>query len=501
MTLQVGTTVVTVGAAVNGANGKTDTSAYAIANAINLASSGVTATANAAAATNAAGPTGGGGTDDGTFTINSALITISAGSLGAGNDLANMINAINAGSATSGVLASNDAGKIKLTAADGRNISVSAITDGAGAGTLTAAMVGIDSVDATTSYGSVSLTSASSFTIAGANPGHAGANLGGTVIPAVKTGNRIGGLTPLASGDLTLQVGATLYTVGVPVNGINGMDNTSAYSIANAINLATGGAVTATAGVSTIFSSIVVPTGGTGADFGTVTINGAIVTVTAGQLGFGSASDLLAIIGDINAVQGTSGVVASDNGGHLLLSAADGRNISVSNLTGSLTAAKLGVQGGIPTGIYGAAITLTSNNTFTIGGTNTNLAGFSAQTVTAVNTAAPTVAAATTGPTLAQVNVLSVDAANTAIATIDAALATVNSARASLGAYQNRFMSAVSNLQTTSENLTASRSRIQDADFAAETAAMTRGQILQQAGTAILAQANSLPNSVLSLLK
>jgi flagellin len=56
-------------------------------------------------------------------------------------------------------------------------------------------------------------------------------------------------------------------------------------------------------------------------------------------------------------------------------------------------------------------------------------------------------------------------------------------------------------MQTTSENLTASRSRIQDADFAAETAAMTRGQILQQAGTAILAQANSMPNTVLSLLK
>jgi flagellin len=70
-----------------------------------------------------------------------------------------------------------------------------------------------------------------------------------------------------------------------------------------------------------------------------------------------------------------------------------------------------------------------------------------------------------------------------------------------MGAYQNRFSAVVSNAQSTAENLTASRSRIQDADFAAETAAMTRGQILQQAGTAILAQANSLPNSVLSLLK
>jgi len=87
------------------------------------------------------------------------------------------------------------------------------------------------------------------------------------------------------------------------------------------------------------------------------------------------------------------------------------------------------------------------------------------------------------------------------LATIDSALATVNSSRANLGAIQNRFTSVVSNLNTTSENVSAARSRIQDTDFAAETANMTRGQILQQAGTAMLAQANQLPQSVLSLLK
>jgi flagellin len=73
--------------------------------------------------------------------------------------------------------------------------------------------------------------------------------------------------------------------------------------------------------------------------------------------------------------------------------------------------------------------------------------------------------------------------------------------RADLGAVQNRFTATVSNLQSTSENLSASRSRIQDTDFAAETANMTRNQILQQAGTAMLAQANQLPNSVMSLLR
>lgn len=83
----------------------------------------------------------------------------------------------------------------------------------------------------------------------------------------------------------------------------------------------------------------------------------------------------------------------------------------------------------------------------------------------------------------------------------DKALATINSARADLGAIQNRFSSAVANLSSTSENMSAARGRIQDADFASETASMTRAQILQQAGTAMLAQANSLPNGVLSLLR
>ena len=91
--------------------------------------------------------------------------------------------------------------------------------------------------------------------------------------------------------------------------------------------------------------------------------------------------------------------------------------------------------------------------------------------------------------------------ASLAIKQIDSALGQVNSARATLGAIQNRFSSVVSNIASTSENLSASRSRIQDADFAKETAALTRGQILQQAGTAILSQANSAPQSVLSLLR
>ena len=99
------------------------------------------------------------------------------------------------------------------------------------------------------------------------------------------------------------------------------------------------------------------------------------------------------------------------------------------------------------------------------------------------------------------IDVTSIAGANKALTMLDGAISSVNNMRADLGAVQNRFSSTVTNLQSTSENLSASRSRIQDADFAAETAMMTRGQILQQAGTAMLAQANSLPNGVPSLLR
>ena len=98
-------------------------------------------------------------------------------------------------------------------------------------------------------------------------------------------------------------------------------------------------------------------------------------------------------------------------------------------------------------------------------------------------------------------NVSTVSDATAAITAIDAQLDAVNTSRASLGAYQNRFEAVVSSLQVNVENISAAKSRITDADFAAETAKMTRNQILQQAGTAMLAQANQLPNSVMSLLR
>lgn len=99
------------------------------------------------------------------------------------------------------------------------------------------------------------------------------------------------------------------------------------------------------------------------------------------------------------------------------------------------------------------------------------------------------------------INVSTSANASAAIANLDADITQVSTVRATFGAVQNRFEAVIANLQNYAENLSASRSRIMDADFAAETAALTRGQILQQAGVAMLAQANALPNTVLALLR
>jgi len=134
-------------------------------------------------------------------------------------------------------------------------------------------------------------------------------------------------------------------------------------------------------------------------------------------------------------------------------------------------------------------LTISAGETFTLTGDGAADLGLTAGASTA----------STTG--LTEVDVLSVGGANDAILRIDSALTSVSELRSTLGAIQNRFDSTINSLQAVSENLSASRSRIQDTDFAAETAALTRAQILQQAGTAMVAQANSVPQNVLSLLR
>uniref|UniRef100_UPI00375386F3 flagellin n=1 Tax=Undibacterium sp. TaxID=1914977 RepID=UPI00375386F3 len=143
----------------------------------------------------------------------------------------------------------------------------------------------------------------------------------------------------------------------------------------------------------------------------------------------------------------------------------------------------------------GGALQLSSSADITLGGADATAAA----SATALGFAAASVTANTGNLTSA--NTLTVASSLDAVQRIDSALATVSTLRSTFGAVQNRFDSVIANLSASSENAAASRSRIQDADFAAETASLTRGQILQQAGTAMLAQANSLPNGVLALLR
>jgi flagellin len=160
----------------------------------------------------------------------------------------------------------------------------------------------------------------------------------------------------------------------------------------------------------------------------------------------------------------------------------DADALAVSALTSGTDGAY--TAGGITTR---GTLTLSSASNFTLGGDDLAFAGLS--------NANPSLSA------LNEVDISTVEGANAAIAVLDGALSQVTSIRADLGAVQNRFGSTIANLQTTAENLTAARSRILDADFAQETANLTRAQILQQAGTAILAQANAIPQNVLSLLR
>jgi flagellin len=190
---------------------------------------------------------------------------------------------------------------------------------------------------------------------------------------------------------------------------------------------------------------------------GSFDLTGAAGTATISFAAAGSASERAsALVTAINNETGNTGVTASLVDGKLALSSA----------TGDITIANADV----------AETGLTD-------GTTSNYSAGSAQVG------------------FENLDISSTAGADNAILAMDAALDAVNSSRAELGAIQNRFSSVVANLQTTSENLTASRSRIMDTDFAKETAELSRTQILQQAGTAMLAQANQIPQNVLSLLR
>ncbi|WP_209588848.1 flagellin [Massilia sp. BHUDP2] len=221
----------------------------------------------------------------------------------------------------------------------------------------------------------------------------------------------------------------------------------------------------------------------------------------------GTSDDYAAAISAFNAQTAKTGVTASydaANGG-IRLTNAEGADIKLENKSAdvatstadldtyakdgkALVGNELTLTTGALTGVAKGNISLDSEQSFsTADGATASGWGLGGE--------------ASELKSVADIDIGTFDGAQAAIKTADAALAAVNSKRAEYGALQSRFESAISNLASTTENLSASRSRIVDTDFAAETAKMTRGQILQQAGTSMLAQANSLPNGVLSLLR
>jgi flagellin len=227
------------------------------------------------------------------------------------------------------------------------------------------------------------------------------------------------------------------------------------------------------------------------------------ITFNVGNGGGSSntADDLSQAISEINKQTSKTGVTAKFDAatGAIALENSNGNSINIKGPAASLTVAG-GTQlanGTVTYGTGAAAVSATFGEvqgTVTMDSTN----GFSLSG--AANANFQTVNSDSTN-LVSTIDVSSADKATMAIRIVDTALANISSQRANYGAIQSRFENAISNLSTTSENVSASRSRIRDTDYAAETANLTRSQVLQQAGTAMLAQANALPNQVLSLLR
>jgi flagellin len=250
--------------------------------------------------------------------------------------------------------------------------------------------------------------------------------------------------TKLIDGSFTNQS----FQVGANVG-----ETISISSLVDARSSSLGTSTSSTANVtgaaSTAFTAITA---------GDLTING--VSVGAVAAGGNAATQGANIAAAINSVSSTTNVTATAD--------AAGK-VSLTNISGSTTVVAF--------------------------------AGASATTATTGLTAGTTAVTTASSAGFKNLDISNTANADFAIAAMDSALSALNAGRADLGAYQNRFSSAIANVQTTAENLSASRSRIVDTDFAAETATLSRNQVLQQAGTAMLTQANAMPQSVLALLR
>lgn len=341
-----------------------------------------------------------------------------------------------------------------------------------------------------------------------------GANVAETIQVNLNSGVRINQMGMIASleggavtsaafteGGFSIKVGSNeAVVVGQSIDGAEaiGQAEDSAYSKKYAIDAAgvTGLTVQASTSLTSTFSTVA---DGGATDLYSLSINGEAIYVDHDVAGAAPDLTIATVLTAINNKAADTGVRASVSGGDLVLTSTSGRNIEVVEsadagvgITGTIDAVdySLNSRATAADTTTRGELTLSASEAITLTGADAVFAGFgNGQTITVDTTS------------LATVDINTVAGANDVIQRIDSALTSVSSFRSALGAIQNRFESTIVNLQTVSENLAASRSRILDADFAAETAKLTKAQILQQAGIAVLAQANAVPQAVLGLLQ
>ncbi|MEB3899584.1 flagellin [Pseudomonas putida] len=364
-----------------------------------------------------------------------------------------------------------------------------------------------------------------------------------SVPPALKTGG-----AGAAAG--TFNIGGTAVTINANDDGA-----TIAGAIQTALRTETGDATaTATWSDSTGFSlsantafdingagaaAVGLTAGNSAVTAGTATATDTDKLLKAGSISVnGSAvawsvnDDIDSVLTQIKAAEGVGDAKIVD--GRISITSKDGSDVKLAN-TSSGSLAQLGLTAGTSEAKTSVDTSITLNGVevkFAAGSTAQNIVSainsastgvtasltddgklslFSDKDITVADGSAGTgltnlgltstgAAAITMETTVSNLNITDAKASQVAIQALDAAIAQVDSQRAQLGAVQNRFDSTVANLNSISENSTAARSRVQDADFAAETAELTKQQTLQQASTAILSQANQLPSSVLKLL-
>jgi flagellin len=336
--------------------------------------------------------------------------------------------------------------------------------------------------------------------------GARGADLGNNTVVGLSDGTVNQGTGSVTAANASLPANNTIASQTLTISGAEGSDTVdvgvgdTAEAVAASINEKSGDTgVTAEASTTATLSGLTADSNvsfklGSGSDAATVS-----ASVTTGDLG--------ALAKAINDTTGTSGVSAKVNGGEITLTQADGKDIRIEDFASSVGSTEIAFQGNGGPGGTDALVDGAANSSIASGEVNFSSSGaFSVSSSVAetdgsiLDVAADTVVGSDLD-SVSSIDIGTVAGSSSAIAIADAALEQISSIRADLGAAQNRFESTISNLATTSENLSAANSRILDADFAAETANLAKSQVLQQAGISVLAQANARPQQVLSLLQ